>query len=86
VTGDASVDAHVELAFRLAFARRPTAIELTASREFLHEQRQGYMAASDKAASDKAASDKAASDKAYRAAFADLCHMLLSSNEFLYVE
>jgi hypothetical protein len=81
VTGDASVDAHVELAFRLAFARRPTAIELTASREFLHEQRQGYMAASD-----KAASDKAASDKAYRAAFADLCHMLLSSNEFLYVE
>jgi hypothetical protein len=96
VTGDAAVDAHVELAFRLAFARRPTAIELTASREFLHEQRQGYMAASDKAASDKAASDKAASDKAasdkaandmaYRAAFADLCHMLLSSNEFLYVE
>jgi hypothetical protein len=119
-------DALVNLAFQLAFARQPTADELTRSRQFLAEQRLAYKtphdkqaadpqvagkptsdaqpadkqaadkaaadkaaadkAAADKAAADKAAADKAAADKAERAALADLCHMLLSANEFLYVE
>jgi hypothetical protein len=47
---------------------------LAKSLAFLEEQQRGYVSAGNPA------------DKARATALADLCHMLLSSNEFLYVE
>ena len=56
------------------FARRPTESELAKSVAFLNEQEQGYVSTGSPA------------EKARQLALADFCHMLLSSNEFLYVE
>lgn len=64
----------VRLAFQFAFARQPTEAESAKAAGFMVEQTQGYGA------------DKTPPDKARQRALADLCHMLLSSNEFLYVE
>ena len=64
----------IELAFQIAFARRPTEAELTKSAAFITEQTATY------------AANKTPPDEAQQMALADLCHMLLSSNEFLYVE
>ena len=64
----------VRLAFQLAFARQPTEAELSKSIAFLDAQARG----------DKP--EEASQEKAQRTAFADFCHMLLASNEFLYVE
>ena len=64
----------IELGFQIAFARRPTDTELTKSAAFIGEQTASYEA------------NKTPADKARQMALADFCHMLLSSNEFLYVE
>ena len=48
--------------------------ELAKSRTFVAEQARGYAAA------------ETSAEKAQRMAVADFCHMLLSSNEFLYVD
>lgn len=48
--------------------------ELAKSVAFLNEQAQGYV------------SNETPAEKARQMALADFCHMLLSSNEFLYVE
>jgi hypothetical protein len=67
-------DQRVKLGFQIVFARQPTASELTTSVAFLKEQEHGYVSAGK------------AVDVALARALADFCHMLLSSNEFLYVE
>jgi hypothetical protein len=67
-------NARINRAFELAFARPPTDAESSAAVEFIRAQTTGY------------ADDKTTPDKARQLALADLCHMLLSSNEFLYVE
>ena len=64
----------VKLGFQIVFARQPTASELTTSVAFLEEQERGYVSAEN------------ATDTTRAMALADFCHMLLSSNEFLYVE
>ncbi|MEY4179720.1 MAG: hypothetical protein RLY70_3294 [Planctomycetota bacterium] len=69
-----AIDEQVKLGFQVVFARTPTAVELAKSLAFLEEQQRGYVSAGNPA------------DKARATALADLCHMLLSSNEFLYVE
>lgn len=66
--------ARVELAFQIAFARRPTDTEMSKSTAFITVQTATYEA------------NKTPNDMARQAALADFCHMLLSSNEFLYVE
>lgn len=64
----------VKLGFQIVFARQPTESDLAKSIAFLNEQEQGYVSAGDPV------------DKSRRLALADFCHMLMSSNEFLYVE
>ncbi|MFO0816984.1 MAG: PSD1 and planctomycete cytochrome C domain-containing protein [Pirellulales bacterium] len=73
-TAGPTIDDQVKLSFQMVFARTPTAVELAKSLEFLDEQQRSYMSSGNPA------------DKARATALADLCHMLLSSNEFLYVE
>jgi hypothetical protein len=62
----------IETAFRLAFARRPTAKEAASGAAFLSKCEQDYAAASLPRA------------EAERRALTRLCHMLLCANEFLY--
>lgn len=64
----------VKLGFQIVVARQPSESELTKSIVFLNEQEQGYVSTGNPA------------EKVRQMALADLCHMLLSSNEFLYVE
>jgi hypothetical protein len=64
----------VKWAFQSAFARQPTEKELEGSLAFLEGQEHGYSSA------------ETSTEKGCAMALADLCHMLLSSNEFLYVE
>jgi hypothetical protein len=62
----------VETAFRLAFARRPTAAEAASSAAFLSKVERDY------------AAEGLPRAEAERKALARLCHMLLCANEFLY--
>ena len=66
--------AQIEFAFQLALARKPQAAELKHSLAFVREQAKNHK------------STNASADKATQMALADLCHMLLSTSEFLYVE
>jgi hypothetical protein len=63
----------IDMAFQVAFARRPSAKEMTASLTLLHKLQERYTA------------EKLAPDSARRQALARLCHMLLCTNEFLYI-
>ncbi|HTI51946.1 MAG TPA: DUF1553 domain-containing protein, partial [Planctomycetaceae bacterium] len=67
-------DRRINLAFRLALSRSPTAEEIEISRSLLAKQRERALAQP----------DTTAPQAADRALF-HLCHMLLNSNEFLYV-
>jgi hypothetical protein len=75
-------------AFRLAYGREATAEELETAAAFLDDQTkimQARFASNDKvkpAVPDKAPADVA---PARAAAFVDFAHMLLASNEFLYI-
>ncbi|MBS0262148.1 MAG: DUF1553 domain-containing protein [Planctomycetes bacterium] len=68
-------EAHrIDLAFKLALARPPGAEELVLSRELLGKHRQRSLS-----------QPQVTPEEAERQSFAHLCHMLLNSNEFLYV-
>jgi hypothetical protein len=73
-TAGADSTARIDLAFQLALARKPKDAELKHSLAFVSEQARNHETAG------------AQPDKATQMALADLCHMLLSTNEFLYVE
>jgi hypothetical protein len=62
--------AALQFAFELAYDRPPTAAELSAAKNFLHEQETAYAGKSD----------------ATEQIWTDLCQMLLASNAFLYVD
>ena len=66
--------ARIRRAFELAFARHPGEAELERSLAFLKAQRDNHIAAQIEVG------------KATRMALADFCHMLMSTNEFLYLE
>lgn len=66
--------AQVQFAFQLALARPPQESEQAQGLSFLADQARIHTAAG------------VGADQAQRSALADLCHMLLSTNEFLYVE
>jgi hypothetical protein len=68
----AEPDKRIEVAFRLAYSRRPTSREAGASAAFLRQCEQDYTA------------EKLPRAEAERKALARLCHMLLCANEFLY--
>jgi hypothetical protein len=63
----------IEAAFRIAFAREPSAGEVAASAALLKKLRDRY------------AAENVPPDRAERQALAGLCHMLMCANEFLYV-
>jgi cytochrome c553 len=67
-------DPRIDLAFRLALSRPPTAEEFTLSRGLLEKQRARAMA-----------QPGATAARARDRALVHLCHMLFNSNEFLYV-
>jgi hypothetical protein len=80
-TGDAPATAaavaeslRIERAYHLAYGRPPSAAEAARALTFLTEQTNDHVAAGRPAA------------EAVPAALADLCQMLLASNEFLHVE
>jgi Protein of unknown function (DUF1553)/Protein of unknown function (DUF1549)/Planctomycete cytochrome C len=64
----------VERAFLLAFARRPAPAEIWLCMQSLERQAEAFRAT------------KLSNDQAGDRAFEGLCHMLLCSNEFLYIE
>jgi hypothetical protein len=68
------IEPRVKVGFQIVFARQPTESELAKSLAFLNEQEQGFV------------SNETPVEKARQMALANFCHMLLSSNEFLYVE
>ncbi|MFM7517757.1 MAG: PSD1 and planctomycete cytochrome C domain-containing protein, partial [Pirellula sp.] len=64
----------VKHGFQIVFSRPPSESELAKSILFLNQQEQGYL------------SVESQLEKSRQMALSDFCHMLLSSNEFLYVE
>jgi len=78
-------DRAADYAVRVAYARPPTERERAVLTEFLAKQTERYAAAAG-SASVAGKSAPAGRDEAKRRALADLCHMLLSANEFAYVE
>ncbi len=64
----------VDAAYRITLAREPTGREQEKCRAFLRDQKTNYV------------KNGWAPDRSGRAALTDLCHMLLCTNEFLYVE
>jgi len=64
----------VMFAFLLAFARPPLDVELEKSRKFLESQSADYQSAAH------------SKEQSTQKSLADFCQMLISSNEFLYVE
>jgi hypothetical protein len=63
----------IETAFRLAFARKPTANEVIRSKAFLRNVQEEYLR------------QNVPPSQVERKALARLCHMLMCANEFLYV-
>ena len=72
--GGPDTTAHIDRAYRLAYGRPPSAAEEARAASFLAEQ-----------SADHAATGRGPLE-ASTAALADLCQMLLASNEFLHVE
>jgi hypothetical protein len=70
----AEEEARIDYAFRLAFGRPATADEVKVGRDYLHTSREQMKEAGLPA------------DRQPRAALASLARVLLSSNEFLYVD
>jgi hypothetical protein len=67
-------DSPIRFAVLSAWSREPATDELTALNEFLAAQQARYAASDDQP------------DAARRNALADVCHMLLAANEFVYVD
>jgi hypothetical protein len=67
-------DRRIESLFRLALARRPSDVETATCRELLHEQLDVCRAAG------------LAAEAAGHQALVQLCHTVLNTSEFLYVE
>jgi hypothetical protein len=66
--------ARVETVFRIAYGRKPSAKELSWSLDSLHQVTDRYRTAN------------TAQEQAAQKALAALCHTLLNTNEFLYIE
>jgi hypothetical protein len=73
------VNAQFQAAWRLAFCRAPSAGEIEAGTAFLREQAAAL-------AADSAPEPPAATTSPAHAALSNLCHALVISNGFLYVD
>lgn len=72
--GDAAAARKIEAAYLLVLSRKPTATEMQLGEEYLRKQQEIYLNANEPV------------EKAATKSFASLAQMLLSSNEFLYVD
>jgi hypothetical protein len=82
VAGEAGEDRgrQIDLAYRIALARLPTAHQRALATEFLAQQTRLHKAGT------RAASSHDAGTTAERAALAELCHVLINCNEFVYLD
>jgi hypothetical protein len=74
VHGDASAARKIEAAYLLVLSRKPTAAEIQLGEEYPRKQQEIYLNSNEPM------------EKAVTKSFASLARMLLSSNEFLYVD
>ena len=70
----ADAKSRIETAFRIAYGRKPSAKEFAWSLDSLHQLTDRYRTAKEDA------------ENANQKALAALCHTLLNTNEFLYIE
>ncbi|HND55975.1 MAG TPA: DUF1553 domain-containing protein, partial [Pirellulaceae bacterium] len=87
----ADATARIRTAYLFALSRAPTDVELTKTAVFLGEQTRAYELPPlprppDRTPGMPEKRPEKSQEEAARLALADLCQMLLSSNEFLYVE
>ncbi len=83
---ETDVNAQIAAVYRLAFSRKPDAAEQQSAVEFLQKQAAIIKARMDrKQAVAQLPNLPVSVDPAHAAAFVDLCHALLNSNEFVYV-
>jgi hypothetical protein len=81
-------DARIRMVYELVFARLPDSQETASALAFV-ERQSATIAASGQAASEKLLPlpmPNAALEPARAAAFVDLCHALLNSNEFMFID
>ncbi|MCH2212873.1 MAG: DUF1549 and DUF1553 domain-containing protein [Fuerstiella sp.] len=74
LAGVRDVSEVIDLAYRLILVRQPTQQEFEWSEEFLHEHLEGYR------------TSEVAVEDPNRQALSGLCHVLLNSSQFLYIE
>jgi hypothetical protein len=72
--GAASDENKIAAIFRLALARQPNDVEITTCRDLLHRQAEAFQSAG------------VAAEAAGSRALVQLCHTVLNTSEFLYVE
>ncbi|MDQ3011410.1 MAG: DUF1549 and DUF1553 domain-containing protein [Acidobacteriota bacterium] len=83
---EADANAQIAAAYSLAFSRKPDAAEKQIALEFLQKQATIIKARIDQKQAVAQVPDLPASiDPSHAAAFVDLCHALLNSNEFVYI-
>ncbi len=78
----------LDYAFRVAFGRQPSDRELTWTTSFLDRQEEHHMAAPKQPAGTEAAPppEELPAPDPRLLAWSDLCHMLMSANEFVYID
>lgn len=82
-----TAESRVQFAYELAFGRSATVEEVDAAVSFFQEQsRLVAQALDDEVATDGESTGETIEERAQSAALVDFCHMLLNSNEFLYVD
>ena len=69
-----SDEERIELAYLRAYGRQPTAHEIAASKTYLSDVAMAF------------ASTQASPEQAQRQCWNSLCHVIVSSNEFIYVK
>ena len=78
----------IDLAYRIALIRLPTAAQKAVALDFLAKQKRLYLNGGKNGASAKTASapDANTGKKASLDALSDFCHVLINTNEFLYMD
>ena len=71
---DQATNSQIELAYRLAFSRRPSPIEMQWSHELLEKQAELF------------SHEESTNAEVHRKALNELCQALMNTNEFLYLE
>ncbi|MEO6807880.1 MAG: hypothetical protein ABI353_02065, partial [Isosphaeraceae bacterium] len=79
----ANDDARINLAYRLAYARSPTANEQAEAIAFLHDQGKRV---DGKAQSADPQAVQSPNPDAHSAALVDFCHAIFNTSEFLYID